>query len=711
MAFSSVAFFLLLTSVWQEPNPETQAVPVAPETTVTATRVATSEQEVPRSITVIDEQELQRRVQAVALDALKSEIGVWLEHRTGSSADPVIRGLSGGNILAMVDGSTLSTFWGEGGFAGDDMYGKVDSWGIERIEVVRGPASVLYGSNALGGVVNLITRRPPIDYTSGEFDWGGEFRSSYATNNSAWRERLDFWGATEKARFRVGGDLAAMGNFSNGDGRELTFTSGRESNADLNSEFLISDEETLIFNLQRVHRDPVYRHYRTTQSNSNDRLGILLELRSERASGIWDRSKVKLYMQDKEDWRFWDNGDRGKAHWRTYSLDSQAELAWSAHQTIYGLAFQLDRGESPDDEQFTMFPAGGGTAIKSAPDSDWFNVGVFVQDEWGMNDDWSLLSSLRYDYFLFDADPDPLYSAPAGTPAGLDDVHSSEGALTGGLALTRYLSDNFNVYLSWYRGFRQFAPNFGIRKHGWGVLFPNELLSPVESDTFEIGSKYSDHTLETSTALYYTDFNNFQNIVADSYAGSDYYDYDSSGTFEADERVYRTTANGNAFVRGIETAASLRLDRWWKNRSAEDWTVGGGMMWNFGTDRTNNVPLRHTHPLRGLANLSWEPLDNAYQPYAVLNAELVDAYTRIDPARLASDVGYLNDPQDSSSGLLNSMGLPGYTFFDLRCGFTSQGGIGWNFAVENLLDRQFRTAHSRVDAMGRNFVFSVTVPF
>ena len=709
MALSSLVFALLLALPCQQEEPET--VTIAPETTVTATRVMTSEQDVPRSTTVVGEKELQRRVQGVALDALKGEVGVWLEHRTGSTADPVIRGLSGGNILALVDGSTLSTFWGEGGFAGDDMYGKVDPWSLERIEVVRGPASVLYGSNALGGVINFITRRPPIEFTRGEFDWGGEVRSSYATNNSAWRERLDFWGATEKARFRIGADLAAAGNIRNGDGRELSYTGSRESNFDLNSEFLLSDEELLIVNLQRVHRNPVYRHYRTNQSNSNDRLGLLVELRSERDSGIWDRSKVKLYVQDKEDWRFWDNGDRGKAHWRTYSLDTQAELDWGMHRIIYGLAFQLDRGESPDDEQFTMYPAGGGLPVKPAPDSDWLNVGAYVQDEWSLNGNWSLLSSLRYDYFLFDADPDPLYAAPAGTPAGLDDIRSSEGALTGGLALTRYFSDEFNIYLSWYRGFRQFAPNFGIRKHGWGVLFPNELLAPVESDTYEIGGKYNDETLQSSTAIYYTDFNNFQNIVAGSFAGSDYYDYDNSGSFESDERVYRTTANGNAFVRGIETAASLRLDRWLAGQGASAWTVGGGMMWNFGTDQTNDVPLRHTAPLRALANLTWEPLDNAYQPYCVLNAELVDAFTRIDPSRLASDVGYLNNPQDSSSGLLRSWGLPGYTFFDLRWGFTSQGGIAWNFAVENILDRQFRSAHSRVDAMGRNFVVAVTIPF
>ena len=86
-------------------------------------------------------------------------------------------------VHKVIDGNTLSTFWGEGGFAGDDMYGKIDPDNIERIEVIRGPGSVLYGSNALGGVLNFITRESPFDYQECGTRWGGRVENLTSTSS------------------------------------------------------------------------------------------------------------------------------------------------------------------------------------------------------------------------------------------------------------------------------------------------------------------------------------------------------------------------------------------------------------------------------------------------------------------------------------------------------------------------------------------------
>ncbi len=681
------------------------------EIVVTAERHESAIFDTPRSINVVDEQELRRRNQAVALDSLQHEIGIWIEHRTGTSADPVIRGLGGGNILALVDGNTLSTFWGEGGFAGDDMYGKVDPWSLERIEVVRGPASVLYGSNALGGVINFITRRPPMDYTSSGSAWGGELRGAYGSNNDLRRERLDLWGANPWARWRIGGTLANFGDYRSGSGQLLTPTGGREGNLDLNSEYALSDQEFLEVNIQKVHRNPVFRYYRPTQSNRNDRTGVDLKLRSERPSTLWDQGFVRLYYQKKEDWRFFANGDRGVASWQTWTSDAQAHLDLGTHELTYGVAFQLDRGESPDDEQFTIFPAGGGPKQKAAPDSDWWNLGLYLQDRWDISETWSLLASARFDHFLFRSTPDRYYVPPAGSPPGVDDLRATQNSLTGGLALTRYLNEDLNVYLSWYRGFRQFAPNFGIRQQSVGILVPNGLLDPIHSDTFELGSKFEDSTLSVEAAAYFTDFSNFQNNVAGSWQGSQYYDYNHNGTFEANERVYQIVPDGDAYVRGIELNARARMDRFLDSPAAADWSVRGGFMWNIGQDRTNDVPMRNTPPARGLMEIAWEPQDASGDPFLVFDAEFVDAFTRIDPARLNSDVLYLNDPQDPNSGLVRPWGLPGYSVYSVRGGITLDNGVELTLALENLLDAHYRGAFSSADAMGRNFLLGVSVPF
>lgn len=426
---------------------------------------------------------------------------------------------------------------------------------------------------------------------------------------------------------------------------------------------------------------------------------------------LWERASARFYYQDKKDRRYWDDGTEGIAHWETYSTDLQAEVGFGNHSLVYGLGFHLDRGESPDDEQFTMYPPGGGPGVKSAPDSDWWNVGVFAQDDWAIGEKWSLLTAARLDHFLFRSEPDAMYQPPPGSPASVDDIRSEESALTGGMALTRHIGETLNVYGSWYRGFRQFAPNFGIRQHGWGVLVPNGLLDSVRSDTWELGARYEDEQVQGKAAIYYTDFSNFQNIVAGTWNGSAYYDFDGDGVLQADERVYQVSPNGDAFVQGVELSGAVRMDRFFSGGRAADWSAIGGLMWNFGDDQTNDVPLRHTHPARAVSRLLWEPMDSQSQLWASLDADFVAAFTRIDPARLNSDVGYLVDPQDPNSGLLNAEGLAGYSLFHVSAGFETGDGVMWVFAIDNILDRQYRPAHSRVDGMGRSFRISVTIPF
>lgn len=721
MPLPPLALCLLAGSGLQEPAAASQRQEPQPppaevaEVIVTAQRHEGTVFDTPRAVNVVDEEELRRLNPAVAVDGLHREIGLWIEHRTATTGDVVMRGLAGSTLLALVDGNTLSTFWGEGGLGADDLYGKVDPYSLERIEVVRGPASVLYGSNALGGVINFISRKPPLPYTSEGTEWGGELRGAYGTNNDLRRGRVDFWGANRWMRWRAGGTAARYDDYRGGsDVGELTPTGGKEANLDWNSEFLLSPDEVLRLEVQGVHRDPIHRFYRPQQRNSNDRLGTNLELRSERETLLWDEASVRLYRQDKEDWRFWVSGptagQRGVARWLTYQVNPQAHVDLGSHELTYGLAFQLDRGESPDDEQFTIYPAGGGPPRKAAPDSDWWNYGAYVQDEWHLHEDWSVLGAARYDYFLFRTILDRFYQPAVGNRRA-DDIRAEESAVTGGLSLMRHLGEAFNAYASWFRGFRQFAPVFGFTQHGQGIRVPGELLPPVTADTYELGLKLQEEGLEGSLALYYTDFSNFQNMVPGTWNGQKFFDWNNNGIFEPDERVYVTTGNGEAWVRGVELWQETRLDRVWDRPAAADWSLGAGFMWNIGADETNNEPLRFTAPMRGLFALTWEPRSSGGDLWVSVEGDVVDRYDRVGRGRLLSDVGYRQDPQDPTSPLIRPYGLPGYSVFNVRGGYTFHNGVEVVAAVENLLDKNYRAAHSRVDAMGLTFVVGVTVPF
>ncbi len=127
---------------------------------VTATRYALAQVDAPASISVITAQQIAERGADNLFEALRTETGISLIGRTISGRRNIsLRGMDGRHTLFLIDGKRISASDGVIGHS-DFQYDWVAVQDIERIEVVRGPMSVLYGAEALGGVVNIITRSP-----------------------------------------------------------------------------------------------------------------------------------------------------------------------------------------------------------------------------------------------------------------------------------------------------------------------------------------------------------------------------------------------------------------------------------------------------------------------------------------------------------------------------------------------------------------------
>ncbi len=674
----------------------------APPVLVHAFRVSQDPFEFSRSVNVLSQEYLTRRNQNSILDSIDRTIGVWVEKRTATTSDPVIRGLSGANILALIDGNPLSSFWGEGGFAGDDMYGKVEAESVERIEIIRGPASVQYGANALGGVINFITRRPTLDFTRSGADFGGRLKGSYDTVNHGTMIRADAEAATSDLRMRVGGTWRDLNDGQGGEGvGELSPSGGEDLNFDLNSEYRLGEgEDHFYLNVQSVHRRDLARYYRPTQRNENDRVGIDLGYRSSHVDAT-EGLEGRVYYQDKEDRRmWWNSGDEGVAKWRTVSTDwsYKSDEMFRGHQIVTGLTARMDEGESPDDEQFTVTTPSGAVS-KAAPDQEWYNLGVFLQDDWRCLPWLTLTMGARYDYFLYESRPDALYTPPVGDRS-LDHMTEKEGAWTGGLGAVVMPHEDWRVSASWTRGFRLFAPKFGISKHGYGVLVPTGLLDPTTADSYELALRHRSEVFETSLAGYYVDFRGFQNPVSGTFQGQPSYDYNGNNTIEPDEGVFVTTGNGHSTLYGVEWDFKWNPHFTW-SVIPDGVYLTGGFMWNYGEDETNNEPMRHTHPARGLLSIGYsEPERDLW--YAELTVDIVDSYTRIPSSRLSGDVGYRTNPQDPNSPMIRDDGLPGYTIFDIEMGARVNENLRCGVNLSNLTNKAYRSAHSRMDAFGFN---------
>jgi hemoglobin/transferrin/lactoferrin receptor protein len=184
--------------------------------TVTATRTATDVRDVAMPVVVIDSLKVKSQLSNGVTDLLRSEPGVDVVGTGVNQARPSIRGQRGQRILLLEDGLRLGNTRRQQDFG--EVPSLVDAAQLTRVEVVRGPASVLYGTDAIGGVVNLITRSPRVQAEAwngrAAYQYGGAGAASKATAGVA--GRTGAWSFDVLGTARVAGDYdAPAGSYGN----------------------------------------------------------------------------------------------------------------------------------------------------------------------------------------------------------------------------------------------------------------------------------------------------------------------------------------------------------------------------------------------------------------------------------------------------------------------------------------------------------------
>jgi len=699
------------------------------EIVVTATRSRRDSFDLPWGVTTATREQVETNGSFVAVQALtRRNAAIWYDERTGTTSDLIIRGFAGFNLLTLVDGNTLSTLWGEGGFGADDMFGKIEPEMVDRIEVVRGPAAALYGSNSLGAVVNVITRTAPIDWTEEGLAGGGRVRLTGNSNNDAAALRMEGWAATPDLRVLAGATAREFDHVNGGgDLGELAPSDGRERNWDLSGEWRVAPDRILRLTVQDVHREDIKRYYRPFQDNENERQAVALFWNDALRTRLWDRLEARLYWQEKVDRRRFfheaPGGTRGGLDriGEATTETIQAGLmgvkdVGGGHTLTVGLSVERDEGDSPDDEQFTyVFPP---PKRRDAPLSDWWDMAAYALDEWKLSEDWSVVASLRADRMVFSTDVDDAYRPAVGNPED-DDIRDTTTALTGGLGAVYRVRPDLHLVADWARGFRQNAPNFGIRQLGDGVLIPNGLLDPTTSDNFEIGAKGRSEGLRWEGFVYKSFISNWQgDLRPATLNGQSWFDFNGNGDRDANESIVTQVEGGDAEVYGIELSASVRPNAAICSSIPPNWSFWASFARNLGSvDATDtspyDEPLRHTQPTRLLTGVRWDDVEHPSTGLHVeLVADFVNRYHDIPSDRRESDLAWRRDPQDGSSPLLRSYGgTPGYTILSVYGGAKLAENVTLRLGVENLTDKAYRSAHSRMDAPGIGVVGSIEIRF
>ncbi|WP_454692284.1 TonB-dependent receptor domain-containing protein [Achromobacter aloeverae] len=516
-------------------SPSARSGEAAPQTlgtvTVTATGYEQSVAEAPASVTVLTREEIARKPYANLQDALTDVEGVSVVGASANKQDINIRGMPGKYTLILVDGVRQGTRE----LLNREELGMVQGAqipplaAIERIEVIRGPMSSLYGSDALGGVINIITRKVPEKWT-GNIDLGTVLQQHSRLGNS---RQADFYLAGPIKEDKVGLQIYGKANGrTEADVQDGSYgIRDRGVTAKLNIKPTSDQDITL-----EAGQDEYFRYATTGKSLDDSTDDYRLNMRDThfRATheGRWGWGNTTVSLQHEIGTSHNTIGGDDTTSYpdtrlSTTVLDAKAVVPLSSHILTLGGQFLQEKLSGTDNE------AASGAKMNTVSRLSEHSWALFGEDEWALTDRLSFTGGLRMDHHEF--------YGQHWSPRGYLVYQVSPGwTVKGGVA----------------RGFRapelrQVAPDYYQATGGAvgaprGTIAGNPDLKPETSTNTELGLHYTD---PDGTAGGITFFHNdFHDKI---------YSQCISGCSGSAGATYAWGNIGRATLKGVETSLTL----------------------------------------------------------------------------------------------------------------------------------------------------------
>ena len=642
-------------------------------TTVTARRFETDSFDVPEAVTVVSREEILQRIARTTPEALAGEPGIWVQKTTHGGGSPIIRGMVGNQVLVLVDGIRLNNATYR--YGPNQYLATVDPGLVDRIEAIRGAGSVLYGSDAIGGVVQVLSRTPAFSLDgprvsgrlSGEWMSGG-MEASGRAEVEVGGERVAFAGGFSERHF---GDVVAGGGLGT-----LSPTGYRERDGDAKLLLRTGSSGLLTAALQLSTQFDVPRYDQVTLGgygrNSYDpqerQLAYLKWetvtaspwVQSLRMTGSYGRSVEGVVSQGRGSSLVRNQRDETGTLGLVAEVASAPSPRWHAQS---GLEYYRDRVSSGASEVETG--TGARTALRGsyADGSTASSVAAFTSHQVGLGR-FRLSAGARFNAVTVSV-RDALF--------GDQQIHPS--AWVGNLGLTYELSPHVRVVASANTAFR--SPNIDDMSRFGAVEsavfeIPSSDLSPERSSSVEAGLKLSGKSGFGAITAYQTNLSDLIDRVPTTYHGSEYVD---------GRRVYQKRNVGEAVVRGLEAEADVPV--------LPALRAFGNLTYTYGENRTKQEPMRRIPPLYGRVGLHYRHRSSWWVKGEVSAAG--------EQGRLAA--GDRSDVRISSR-LVEGV-MPGWTCWNLHAGHQF-GAVRLDASLQNLFDSGYRVYASGVDGSGRS---------
>ncbi|MBP87307.1 MAG: hypothetical protein CMJ64_11390 [Planctomycetaceae bacterium] len=624
----------------------------------------------PAAASIRTQQEIAERQAPDMFHALQNEVGVLMQSTAAGQASPFVRGLTGQQVLILVDGIRLNNSIFRRG--PNQYFNTIDPGMVDHIEVLRGQGSVLWGSDAIGGAINVVTRGPNVHQGMFHDDYSGaEFTQYYNTANSSPYSRLSVEGWAGNTGIFSGGSFQSVRDLDTGfDGfTRQPGTNYQQYSGDIKMNYLLDEDHMLTMSVQHFELEDVPR--------------------SDRHPGFpLDRNSPNTFGGA----RFFDPQQRDLAYLRYQSLDPLGGVfdaltftaSYHRQREVQTRGVPTTRFQETDVETIGLntvvskdlqelgkvttgvdwyyddvdSPFGGAASGPIVPDDAYYErVGWFVSWDVTITDRLHANAGIRYEHLNTAGTP-----VIANTPAF---VKSSYQDWIGQAGVTYELTPCLNLVCSVSEGFR--APNLddlmannpNVLQQGQSV--PSLGLLPEKSVNYEVGLKGNFERLRVQSFVYWIDLNdNMVSITA------------APNTF--------ATANRDSYIQGVELDGELLLDR--------GWSVYGNFWYTYGKNLVTSAPLSRIPPVQGILGLRHR--DNETGSYFAVYTWMSDRQDRLDTVR------------DITDERVPIGGTPGFATLNMRYGrtFGECDQHRASVTLENITDQPYQVHGSGVLGTG-----------
>lgn len=698
------------------------------EVIVSANKVETSRSDLPVQSLAISKSQIEFSNPATSAELMQSTGEILVQKSQQGGGSPVLRGFEANKVLLVVDGVRMNNAIYRGGHLQNII--TMDPSIIEKTEVIFGPSSVIYGSDALGGVIHFYTKNPKLSGLDSK-KISGDAMIKYATVNEEKTAQVGFNIGFKKFASYTAASYSDFSDLRQGavrnpfygdwgkrlfyaeriDGRDTMINNGagtvqkqsgyKQYNVMQKLLWKPKDNMEHLLNFQYSTSSDIPRYDRLTEVNAQgilrsaqwyygpqDRVMMSYVFSHNNMNSLFDRYTVNFAYQKIEESRHNRNFQsanlnhriekvdigsmnidlfkRVKKHYFQYGLGAD-------YNTVNSQAYKeniLDGTQSPLD---TRYPDGG---------SNMKTAAIYVSHQWKPREHFILHDGLRYNYTSLSA----TFEDKSFFPFPFNTIDQKNGSLTGSLGAVIKFYKSLNVSVNLSTGFR--SPNVDdltkvFESVGGKLTVPNPELKPEYVYNAEIGiRKLFEQNNEISLTGFYTWYENVITTQKGQFNGQDSVDY--NGTLS---QVFTSKNADKAFLYGVHAKLKLSFNEHWSLNSTLSYTYG-----KIKTD-SSDYPLDHIPPVLGRTALQWK-----MKRWNSECSVLYNGWKRLEDYNLLGE-----DNQIYAS----AQGSPAWWTLNFRSSYQINKNFQLQLALENVFDTYYRVFASGISAPGRNFIVTL----